>query len=302
MFNRATALMLGVVLFITVTFVGLTISSRDLLSGNGFQRLAVYIVAPFQSLVSGFYFRSLDFWQIYFTSVSKAAGMDELKKELALAMAAQNRCREIELENERLRRFMEFSHSSERPFVAARVIGRDPSLWSKTIMINKGMKDGISKGLPVVVSEGIVGQVVNAFDAYSRVLLIIDRTSAVDALVQSSRARGIVQGDNSDICIFKYALRKESVVPGDVIVSSGLDQVFPKGLRIGAVVDVKKDSSDLFQAIYLKTFVDFDKLEEVIVPREPFFSVHGENSEFDPDIPSDRGLPYFHGEKLPDGE
>lgn len=123
----------------------------------------------------------------------------------------------------------------------------------------------MAKGLPVLISEGVVGQIVALYPAYSKVLLITDRSSAVDALVQSSRARGIVEGVNNEGCVFQYALRKEKIIPGDIIISSGFDQVFPKGMKIGTVVAVKKENSELFQTIYLKTFVDFEKLEEVMI-------------------------------------
>jgi len=132
-------------------------------------------------------------------------------------------------------------------------------------MIDKGASDGLSKGSPVLVSEGIVGQIINVSKNYSRVLLITDRNSAVDALVQNSRVRGIVKGNSEDNCSFVYALRKDEVTKGEMIVSSGLDQVFPKGLRIGRILNVTKVHSQLFQDITIETSVDFDKIEEVLV-------------------------------------
>ncbi len=267
MFSRTTALMIGVVLFITMTFAIITVSSRDVLPGNGVERVAVILVAPFQKLVSNTSVWCTDIWNVYFSTASVALRNGELEKKLALSMAEQNICRELQLENNRLRKFMDFSRSTESTLIAAKVIGRDPSPWFKTIMINKGIRNGLSKGLPVLTSEGVVGQIIDVFDSYARVLLVTDRNSSVDALVQKSRARGIVQGNNSETCIFKYALRKDAIISGDVIVSSGLDQVFPKGLMIGVVVDVKRENSELFQSIYLKTFVDFDKLEEVLVSK-----------------------------------
>ncbi len=265
MFSRTTALMIGVVLFITATFTVLTLSSRDVLRGNGAERVVVSLIAPFQMLVSSTSTWYVNTWTAYFSTASAVLENRELKKKLGLAMAAQNRCRELELENARLRRLMDFGRSSKELLIAAWVTGGDPSPWSKSVMINKGRRNGLSKGLPVLVSEGVVGQIISVFDSYARVLLVTDRNSAVDALVQNSRARGIVQGNNSDECLFTYVLRKDEVVPGDLIVSSGLDQVFPKGIEIGEVVAVKKGNSELFQSIYLKTFVDFDKLEEVLV-------------------------------------
>jgi rod shape-determining protein MreC len=117
----------------------------------------------------------------------------------------------------------------------------------------------------VLVSEGIVGQIIKVAAHYSRVLLITDRNSAVDALVQNSRVRGMVKGNNENQCSFVYALRKDEVKQGELIISSGLDQVFPKGLKIGRVTNVTKVHSQLFQNITLETSVDFDKIEEVLV-------------------------------------
>jgi rod shape-determining protein MreC len=208
-----------------------------------------------------------DIWRVYFATVSAREENGDLKRQLAHAMASQNQCMEIELENSRLRRFIDFSNGSENALIAAKVIGKDPSPWFQTLMINKGFRDGILKGLPVLVSEGVVGQIVYVSEKVSRVLLITDRNSSVDALVQSSRARGIVQGNNTDRGLFKYSLRKDEIALGDIIISSGLDQVFPKGLRIGEVLEIKKENSDLFQMIFIKTFVDFHKLEEVLVSR-----------------------------------
>jgi rod shape-determining protein MreC len=149
--------------------------------------------------------------------------------------------------------------------VAAQIIARDPSPWFKTVMIDKGEQDGLVKGSPVLVSEGIVGQIIEVAKNYSRVLLITDTNSAVDALVQNSRVRGIVKGNNEDSCSFVYALRKDEVKEGEMLISSGLDEVFPKGLKIGRILNVTKVHSQLFQDITIETSVDFDKIEEVLV-------------------------------------
>ena len=160
---------------------------------------------------------------------------------------------------------MDFTSSVPDTYVAAQVIARDPSPFFKSIIIDKGDADGVIKGFPVLVSEGIVGQIINVSANSSRVLLITDRNSAVDALVQNTRVRGMVKGNNLDKCTFVYALRKDEIKAGEMIVSSGLDQVFPKGLKIGRILDVKTTHSQLFQDITIETSVDFDKLEDVLV-------------------------------------
>ena len=189
----------------------------------------------------------------------------ELKKQLGKAMEIKNRCEELGLENIRLKKFLNFTSAMPDTYMAAKIIARDPSPWFKTIMIDKGAKDGLVKGIPVFVPEGIVGQIIKVAGNYSRVLLITDRNSAVDSLVQHSRVRGIVKGNNEDNCSFVYTLRKEEVKEGEMIISSGLDQVFPKGMKIGRILKVTKIHSQLFQDITLETSVDFNKIEEVLV-------------------------------------
>ncbi|MEA2060036.1 MAG: rod shape-determining protein MreC [Thermodesulfobacteriota bacterium] len=265
MFSRKTLLLITCIIFIVVNLILLTASSRGALPKSAVERVAISLAAPFQMI----FFTSVDFieniWETYFSTVSAVQENAVLKEKLARAANLKNKLVELELENRRLRKFIDFKAPEKEILVAAKVIGRDPSPWFRTIMIGKGQRHGLVKGLPVLVSEGVVGQIVSVSEKYARVLLITDRSSAVDALVQDTRSRGIVKGDNTDHCCFMYVLRKDEVEKGDIIVSSGLDQVFPKGLRIGMVVEKKKGNSRLFQTIIVKTSVDFDKLEEVLV-------------------------------------
>jgi len=265
MFSKRFILVIVAVFIILGNLVFLAVGSQDGVAVGRFERLTIAMVAPFQRMVSATVDAVQDVWTVYIASISAARENKELKKALAQATADQNHYRELILENERLRKFIHFKETESRIMVAAKVIARDPSPWFSTMMIDKGTDEGLLRGLPVVAAEGIVGQVVAVSSRYSRVLLITDRNSSVDALVQNTRARGIVQGDNTDTCFFDYILRKEVVAVGDHIVASGLDQVFPKGLSIGNVVDVKKENSALFQHVKIKTSVDFNTLEEVLV-------------------------------------
>ena len=153
--------------------------------------------------------------------------------------------------------------------LAAEVIGKDPSPWFKTVTIDKGSADGVARGLPVVISEGIAGLVTDVTYSYAKVLLIIDQNSAVDALIQRSRARGVIKGGFSKRCFLKYVLRKYDIGIGDVVVSSGLDGVFPKGLRIGYVSSVVKQKAGIFQEITVMPYINFEKLEEVLILLDP---------------------------------
>ncbi|MFH2091378.1 MAG: rod shape-determining protein MreC [Pseudomonadota bacterium] len=232
---------------------------------SGIERMVISIIAPVQKSVTWIIDSADDIWDTYFMAVLAVRENNYLKQEIGKSVEITTRNNELVLENNRLKKFVDFTGKVPDTYVAAQIIARDPSPWFKTIMIDKGSVDGLGKGSPVLVSEGIVGQIIKVADNYSRVLLITDRNSAVDALVQTTRVRGIVKGNNEDNCSFVYALRKDEVNEGEMIVSSGLDQVFPKGLRIGRILKATKVHSQLFQDITIETSVDFDKIEEVLV-------------------------------------
>jgi len=265
MFSRRLFIFVGVALFIAIIFTVITMSSRDKLPVNGIKRVTISIASPFFGAVTKIIYFTRDIWGTYFMAVSAVKENSELKKQLGEALEIRNRYEELELENIRLKKFVNFTNSGPGTYIAARIIARDPSPWFETVMIDKGAKNGLLKGSPAMVSEGIVGQVIEVSGNFSRVLLITDRNSAVDALVQNSRVRGIVKGNDEDNCSFVYTLRKDEVKEGETIVTSGLDQVFPKGLMIGRVLKVTKDQTHLFQDITLETSVDFEKIEEVLV-------------------------------------
>jgi rod shape-determining protein MreC len=193
-----------------------------------------------------------------------------LKQQLARAEEMKNVWVEARLANDRLRRLTDLEKSFPDPVVFAEVIAKDPTSWFKTVVINKGRRHGLKKGMPALAPEGIVGQVMEVSGHYAKVLLIIDRNSAVDALVQRTRVRGILSGAPTAQCHLNYVLLKEAVEIGDTIVTSGMDGVFPKGLRVGRVQSLEARSTEMFHTIGVSPFVDFGKLEELlVVVKEP---------------------------------
>ena len=268
MFSKKMVLIVGGVVLITVNVILLSVTSKSQ-STSGFGRVGLSFVAPFQELVTRSVRFAREIWGHYFFLVSVYQENEELKKSLNDAIEKNNQWNELKLANDRLRNLLSFQKSLTNRVVAAEVIGKDPSVWFKTVIIDKGKADGLQKGLPVVLPQGIAGQAIEASDRYSKVMLIIDRNSAVDALVQRSRARGIIKGASADQCRFEFVLRKNDVQVGDTVVTSGFDGVYPKGLRIGHVSDLSERSSDIFYEITVTPFVDFEKLEEVLVILRP---------------------------------
>ena len=183
---------------------------------------------------------------------------------------AGDRQSELEIENTRLRGLLDFRRTLQGDILTARVVGRDATGLARTLVIDRGEEDGVVKGAAAVAPEGIVGQIFLASRHAARILLVSDHNSGVDALVQRTRARGIVQGTIDSGCGLKYVKRTEDVQVGDTIVTSGLDGIFPRGLPIGRVVTVDKRGQGLFQSAEVAPRVDFDRLEEVLVARGSF--------------------------------
>ncbi len=264
MFSKKIVIIVGIIVLIAVNLIVLSVASRHYHTSRPWQ-IAISVIAPFQQVTTRSIFFIRDIWSHYFCLVGVKQENDKLKKSLSRAIEKNNQFNEIEIFNLRLRKLLNFRKNMTGQVLVAEVIGKDPSPLFKTIIIDKGKSDGVEKGSPVLAPEGIAGQVIDVSLHSSKVLLIVDQISAIDALVQRTRARGIVKGDSAGQCFFLYALRKHDIRIGDTIVSSGLDTVFPKGLRIGKVSDVIKRNSGIFQEVIVTPYVDFEKLEEVLI-------------------------------------
>lgn len=265
MFSKKMVMIVGVIVLIAVNIIALSLSGRRDPSYYGPGGVGLSLIAPIQKIVTRSIGFAKDIWTHYFFLVMAAQQNDIYKKNLSQAREKDNHYKELELSNTRLRNLLNFQKTMTKQVLAAEVIGKDPSPWFKTVIIDKGSYDGVENGMAVVIPEGIAGQVTAASPRYAKVLLIIDHHSAVDALVQKTRARGIIKGGTEGQCVLKYVLRKHDVAVGDRVVSSGLDGVFPKGLAVGKVASVVRPSSGIFQGIRVTPFVDFETIEEVFV-------------------------------------
>jgi len=172
---------------------------------------------------------------------------------------------EAYIENLRLRRLLDFRSTIPGEAVAAQVVVHDMTGWFQTLIVDKGFRDGIGPDMPVVNDEGVIGRILDVSDRYARVLMITDPGSAVDAIVQRNRVRGILGGKDANGCLLKYVRGNLDVQVGDLIITSGKDGLFPKGLRLGVVQGIFKDPVDLFQKIEVKPLVRLSALEELLI-------------------------------------
>lgn len=172
---------------------------------------------------------------------------------------------EARLENERLQEILGFIQARELEAVGARVIGRPVNAWEGTIVIDRGSDDGIEPGMPVLAPQGLLGQTIDVTANSAKVRLITDQRSGVGALLQSSRAEGIVNGSIEGELSLDYVSREVTVTVGDVVLTSGMGGVYPKGLLIGEVIDVLTAENDLYPSISVRPSARLAGIEEVIV-------------------------------------
>ena len=175
------------------------------------------------------------------------------------------RLAEIDAENTRLRTLLDFRRTLGGTPLTTRVIGHDAAGLARTLVVDQGSAAGIAKGAAVLAPQGIVGQVFQVSPHAARVLLVSDHNSGVDAVVQRTRGRGIVEGTADGRCGLKFVKRTEDLQVGDLVVSSGLDGIFPSGLPIGRIQAVDKQGQGLFQYAQIDPAVDVERLEEVLV-------------------------------------
>ncbi len=193
---------------------------------------------------------------------------EELKRLASTLREENNRLLEALLAEKRLQRLSSLQTQYSSPRLVAHVYARDPSNWFRTILIDKGEDEGVSKDMAVVNADGVVGRVIKVSANAAKVLQITDPNSALDVIIQRSRSQGIMEGKMGEICILKYVQKNEDVQMGDKVITSGLEGIFPKGLLTGTVTHVERKRPGIFQYIEVTPSVDFSKLEEVLVLKE----------------------------------
>ncbi len=266
-FLRDHQIPIASILFLALSLYTLTAGIRGAGEAVIVKRFIHAVVAPVQYyLVSGGE-RVGEIWKGYIELVDVREENQRLKAEIRRLLLENERLREEAMAVARLKRYLEFKRTSPFALTAVRVIGRDPSLWSASVLVDKGKEDGIVKGLPAITPEGVVGRVIEAYKGSSRVLLITDPSSAVDGMIQRSRVRGIVKGKGRDRLELVYVAKEADVKVGDVVITSGLSGIFPKGLPIGVVTEVSQGRDTFFKHVEVKPKVEMERVEELLIVR-----------------------------------
>lgn len=173
--------------------------------------------------------------------------------------------KEIKQENKRFHKLLDFKSQMNFQTIPARIIGQDFSNWYNSIIINKGTRNGVFPDQAVLSLKGVVGKVMESFKNSAKIMLISDKNSQVGGLVLRTRDIGILQGMNKDFLTLNFLTRTSEIKKGDLIITSGFDSLFPKGIILGEVINVYDEDFGLYKYADIAPTVNFNKLEEVLV-------------------------------------
>lgn len=189
----------------------------------------------------------------------------QLRLKIADYQQQLDQLREAYARNRYLENELAFKKVENFPSLTARVIGKDPSFWFQTLIVDRGKTDGVIEGMVARTSLGVVGQIIQVSDNYSKILLTNAPSSAIDAMIQKNRVRGILKGAADKGYVLYYVLKNAEVEVGDRVVTAGVGGVFPSGIPLGTVSAVSSKRRGMFQEIEVAPIVDFGQLEMVFI-------------------------------------
>ena len=230
------------------------------------QKLNSWIVHPITESIHNS-FGGVSYIFKNYVALRKVSEQNEIiTKENAQLKLEIKKLEEKGLENARLFALLNLKKETSPAGKVAQIVGEDATVDRFTYLINLGSKDGITTRSPVLTPDGIVGQIRDVYDLTSIVVTLLDPSNVIDAVDTRSRSHALVEGTGKDyLAKTKFVDRIEDFKVGDIMLSSGLDGIYPKGYPIGTIVDVKKPALGVLQTSMLRPAIDYDKLEEVLV-------------------------------------
>ena len=228
---------------------------------------AVDLITPFERGLVWAQNGSSNLWHSYFFLRGVRAENRQLKEQIEQMRLEQVRLSEDATQAHRLQSLLAFKEQFIAKTVPAQVIGSSGSDLSRSIYIDKGSNDGVAQDMAVITAGGIVGKVLRVYPSTSLVLMINDQSSGVGAMLEKSRLQGVVRGTPNGELVMERVMSDEQVAAGETVLSSGGDQIFPKGLPLGTVSKVSP-GKEMFLNIHVKPSADLSRVEEVLVVTE----------------------------------
>ena len=225
---------------------------------------AVGAITPFERGLVWVQNSTSNLWHNYFYLRGVRAENRQLKEQIEQMRLEQVRLSEDAAQAHRLQNLLAFKEQFISKTVAAQVVGSSGSDLSRTVYIDKGENAGLKRDMAVITADGIVGKIMLVYPSVSQVLLINDQTSGVGVILEKARLQGVLRGTANGEVVLERVMSDEQVPTGETVLTSGGDQIFPKGLRVGTITKVG-NGKDLFLNIKVKPASDLSKLEEVMV-------------------------------------
>jgi rod shape-determining protein MreC len=257
----------GLLLALLVGFSLIVISKqvRDPSGMTYLRRSVIAVMTPFQSGFTAVIGGLNSLWQDYLDLFGIKSENKNLREEVNSLRTEVQKLREELYRAGRLEEFAVYRSETGFEGTVARVIGESPDPWTRIIVVNRGSADGIERGSPVVMPDGLVGRIIEVTGQSSIVRLIVDRSSRVPVLVSRSRARAILEGENSGTCHLKYLERTQDVLEGDVVITSGLTGIYPRGLEVGTITQIIRKEHGLYQYAKILPNAPLSRLEDVFI-------------------------------------
>ncbi len=264
LFNFNLRKLLAIAVVVSLPLISINMQ-RSALSSGWYDRPFFFLASVAQNTFFGFSSGVRGTTAMYLSLINIKKDNRRLKDENQELMTRLEALSEMQKETNRLNELLGFKQKSKMELIAAKIMGKDLMSDHNTIQINKGTMNGVKHGQAVITTTGVVGYIFRPETLTSLVLLVTDRYAVVDGIVSRSRARGIVVGKGTGSCTLRYVEKSEDIKAGDVIVTGGLDNIFPKGFPIAIVEAVENKIYSVSLKVELKPFVDPDKIEEVFV-------------------------------------
>ena len=223
------------------------------------------VAAPVQKAVAMPFEAIRNAWNRYVAVVDAERENEALHSEIARLGEENLQLREALVASGRLQRIAEMRERYEIPMLPAELVGVDASPWFRSVLVDRGRDRGVRSGMPVISEQGLVGLVTATSRSSAKAMLVLDRQTAIDGVIQRSRSRGIVRGRGSDELEFEFVARGSDVQLNDLVITSGLGGVYPKGLHIGTITEISDPDAQLLQTATIRPAVDFGRLEQVFV-------------------------------------
>lgn len=258
---RRTGSRRWVLFFLLISFVVIAFTSSTSGRFGVFHQMTLETLGPLQGFFTKISLSTTKIKDKYIALLNLEEENEQLRQEMAKLREQLDEYSAAYSRNRFLETALEFKQQNTFPRRMARVVGKDPSYWFQTLIVDRGENDGVVTGMVARTSQGVVGQVVQVSDNYSKILLANAPSSAIDAIVQSSRVRGILKGAGEQGYSLHYVLKNAEVKVGDKIVTAGIGGVFPAGITLGHVSKVHAKRRGMFFDIVVEPAVDFSRLE-----------------------------------------